>query len=88
MPDNTEQFPRGNTALYMDRAASIRFKLMPDGHIRGVQTQRTDLASAAEWMIYFTNVCAPTISVAHVPKLLIADEKVAQTLKNICINEK
>ena len=72
----------------MRRAEAIKFKLMPDGHIRGVQTQRPDLASAAEWMIYLTNVCAPTISVAHAPNLLIADEKVAQTLKNICINEK
>lgn len=88
MSDYTEQCPRGNTALYMDRAEAIKFKLMPDGNIRGVQTQRPDLASAAEWMIYLTNVCAPTISVAHAPKLLIADEKVAQTLKNICINEK
>lgn len=40
----------------MDRAEAIKFKLMPDGHIRGVQTQRPDLASAAEWMVYFTNV--------------------------------
>lgn len=64
----------------MDRAEAIKFKLMPDGHIRGVQTQRTDLASAAEWMIYFTNVCAPTISVAHVPKLLITDDRIYSAL--------
>lgn len=64
----------------MDRAEAIKFKLMPDGHIRGVQTQRPDLASAAEWMIYFTNVCAPTISVAHVPKLLITDEAILESL--------
>ena len=66
----------------MDRKDSIKFKLMPEGHIRGVQTQRTDLASAAEWMIYFTNVCAPTISVAHVPKLLIADERIYNALRH------
>lgn len=42
MSDYTEQYPRGNTALYMDRADSIKFKLMPDGVIRGVQTQRPD----------------------------------------------
>ena len=53
---------------------------MPEGHIRGVQTQRTDLASAAEWMIYFKNVCAPTISVAHVPKLLITDDRIYSAL--------
>lgn len=64
----------------MDRAEAIKFKLMPDGHIREVQTQRPDLASAAEWMIYFTNVCAPTISVAHVPKLLIVDENLRRAL--------
>lgn len=66
----------------MDRAEAIKFRLMPDGHIRGVQTQRQDLASAAEWMIYFTNVCAPTISVAHAPKLLIADERLYEALHN------
>lgn len=64
----------------MDRAEAIKFKLMPDLHIRGVQTQRPDLASAAEWMIYFTNICAPTISVAHAPKILIADERIYQAL--------
>lgn len=36
----------------MDRAEAIKFKLMPDGHIRRVQTQRPDLAGASEWMIY------------------------------------
>ena len=64
----------------MDRAEAIKFKLMPDGHIRGVQTQRSDLASAAEWMIYLTNVCAPTISVAHAPKLLITDDRIYSAL--------
>lgn len=55
---------------------------MSDGHIRGVQTQRRDMAGASEWMIYFTNVCAPTITVAHAPKLLITDEAIRQTLYN------
>lgn len=64
-----------------NRAESIKFKLMPDLHIRGVQTQRPDLASAAEWMIYLINVCAPTISVAHAPKLLIADERIYTSLQ-------
>ena len=59
----------------MDRAEAIKFKLMPDGHIRGVQTQRPDLASAAEWMIYLTNVCAPTISVDHAATPLIYTER-------------
>lgn len=72
--------PKQTDKDIMDRAEAIKFKLMPDGHIRGVQTQRTDLASAAEWMIYFTNVCAPTISVAHVPKLLIADDRIYSAL--------
>ena len=75
--------PKQTDKDIMDRKDSIKFKLMPDGHIRGVQTQRTDLASAAEWMIYFTNVCAPTISVAHVPKLLITDEAILTTLSNV-----
>lgn len=72
--------PKQTDKDIMDRKDSIKFKLMPDGHIRGVQTQRTDLASAAEWMIYFTNVCAPTISVAHIPKLLIADDRIYSAL--------
>jgi hypothetical protein len=80
MPDDKKQLARGDTSFHMDRAEAIKFKLMPDGHIRGVQTQRPDLASAAEWMIYFTNVCAPTISVAHVPKLLITDEAILESL--------
>ena len=66
----------------MKRAEAIKFKVMPDGHIRGVQTQRKDLASAAEWMIYPTNVCSPTISVAHIPKLLTTDERIYQALFN------
>ena len=74
--------PKQTDKDIMDRKDSIKFKLMPEGHIRGVQTQRTDLASAAEWMIYFTNVCAPTISVAHVPKLLIADERIYNALRH------
>ena len=80
MSDDKKQLTRSDTAFRMDRAEAIKFKLMPDGHIRGVQTQRTDLASAAEWMIYFTNVCAPTISVAHVPKFLIADDRIYSAL--------
>lgn len=63
-----------------NRAESIKFKLMPDGHIRGVQMQRPDKASAAEWMIYPTTACCPTISVAHVPKLLITDLSVFKSL--------
>ena len=72
--------PKQTDKDIMDRKDSIKFKLMPEGHIRGVQTQRTDLASAADWMIYFTNVCAPTISVAHVSKLLIADDRIYSAL--------
>lgn len=82
MSDDKKQLTRGDTAFRKDRAEAIKFKLMPDGHIRGVQTQRPDLASAAEWMIYFTNVCAPTISVAHAPKLLITDEAILDSLNN------
>ena len=74
--------PKQTDKDIMDRKDSIKFKLMPEGHIRGVQTQRTDLASAAEWMIYFTNVCAPTISVTHVSKLLIADERIYNALRH------
>lgn len=55
---------------------------MPGGHIRGVQTQRPDLASAAEWMMYMTDIISPTITVAHAPKLLIADERLLTTLRN------
>ncbi len=73
--------PKQTDKDIMDRAEAIKFKLMPDGHIRGVQTQRPDLASAAEWMIYFTNVCAPTISVAHAPKILITDDRTYRALQ-------
>lgn len=64
----------------MNRAESIKFKLMSDGHIRGVQTHRPDFASAAEWMIYTPTCICPTISAAHAPKILIADGRVLQSL--------
>lgn len=36
----------------MDRAESIKFKLMPDGHIRGFRTNRADLPGVSELQIY------------------------------------
>lgn len=65
----------------MRRAEAIKFKLMPDGHIRGVQTQRSDLASAAEWMIYIPLMICPTISAAHPTKLLIENERLLNALR-------
>ena len=44
--------PKQTDKDIMDRKDSIKFKLIPEGHIRGVQTQRSDLASAAELQIY------------------------------------
>lgn len=64
----------------MDRAASIKFKLMPDGHIRGVQTHRPDLASASESMIYMPDGLSPAITAAHAPKLLMTDERLHAAL--------
>lgn len=36
----------------MDRAESIKFKLMPDGHIRGFQANTPDLRGVSELQIY------------------------------------
>ena len=49
MSDYTEQYPRGNTALYMDRATSIKFKLMPDGVIRAHDSRYG--CGVSEWHI-------------------------------------
>lgn len=34
MSDDKKQLSRGDTAFCMDRKESIKFKLMPEGHIR------------------------------------------------------
>ena len=74
--------PKQTDKKIMDRASSIKFKLIPKGDIRGVQTQRSDLASAAELQIYPPHLCSPTITVAYAPKLLIADERIYNALRH------
>lgn len=57
---------------------------MPDGHIRGVQTHRRDLATASEWCIYPSCGIAPTIKTTggeHL-KLLITDERFQRSIYN------
>ncbi|MCM1077804.1 MAG: hypothetical protein NC411_10650 [Bacteroides sp.] len=65
----------------MKRAESIKFKLMPDGHIRGFRTNRPDLPGVSEMQIYPTHGISPTITVAHEPKILITDEALAFYLR-------
>lgn len=36
----------------MDRAEAIKFKLMPDGHVRAFQSNAADLRGVSEWQIY------------------------------------
>jgi hypothetical protein len=76
MPHTAKQLPRSDTALPMDRAQSIKFKLMPDGHIRGFRTNRKDLPGVSELQIYHIQSISPTLTAAHEPKLLIIDERV------------
>lgn len=64
----------------MDRASSIKFKLMPDGHIRAFQANTPDLRGISEMQIYPPHAVSPTITVAHCPKLLITDEAIRQAL--------
>ena len=55
---------------------------MSEGHIRGFRTNRADLPGVSELMIYPPpHLCSPTITVAHAPKLLIADERIYNTLR-------
>lgn len=67
----------------MDRAEAIKFKLMPDGHIRAFQSNTPDLRGISELQIYPPRICSPTITVAHCPKLLITDEAILTTLSNV-----
>lgn len=56
---------------------------MPDGHIRGVQTHRKDLASASEWYIYSPKGIAPTVRTKggeHM-KAMITDERINKSLQ-------
>lgn len=66
----------------MDRAEAIKFKLMPEGHIRGFRTNRPDLPGVSELMITPPRICSPTITVAHSPKLLITDERIYRALQH------
>lgn len=67
----------------MDRAEAIKFKLMPDGHIRAFQSNTHDLRGISELQIYTPKQCSPTITVAHCPKLLITDESIYRALHNV-----
>lgn len=65
----------------MDRTEATKFKLMPDGHIRAFQSNTPDLRGISELQIYHPHICSPTITVAHCPKLLIADERIYRALQ-------
>lgn len=54
---------------------------MPDGHIRGFRTNRKDLPGVSELQIYHPQGISPTITVAHVTKLLIIDERINQAIQ-------
>lgn len=64
----------------MDRAEAIKFKLMPDGHIRGHDTRKG--TGISEGHITPPYAVCDTITVAHAPKLLIVDERLLATLHN------
>lgn len=64
----------------MDRAEAIKFKLMPDGHIRAFQSNTPDLRGVSELNIHTPLCASPTITAAHVPKLLMTDEAILQSL--------
>ncbi len=66
----------------MDRSEAIKFKLMPEGHIRAFQSNTPDLRGISELQIYLPHLCSPTITVAHCPKLLITDEAILESLNN------
>ena len=82
MSDDKKQLTRSDTALRMDRAEAIKFKLMPDGHIRAFQSNTPDLRGISELQIYPPRICSPTITVAHCPKLLIADEAIYRAIQH------
>lgn len=52
MSDDKKQLTRSDTAFRMDRAEAIKFKLMPDGHIRAFQSNTPDLRGISELQIY------------------------------------
>ena len=75
--------PKPTDKDIMDRKEAIKFKLMPDGHIRAFQSNTPDLRGISELQIYPPHLCSPTITVAHCPKLLITDEAILTALHNI-----
>lgn len=72
--------PKQTDKDIMDRAEAIKFKLMPDGHIRAFQSNTPDLRGISELQIYPPHLCSPTITVAHCPKFLIADDRIYSAL--------
>lgn len=74
--------PKQTDKDIMDRAEAIKFKLMPDGHIRAFQSNTPDLRGISELQIYPPHLCSPTITVAHCPKLLITDERIYNALRH------
>lgn len=75
--------PKQTDKNIMDRAEAIKFKLMPDGHIRAFQSSTPDLRGISELQIYPPHAVSPTITVAHCPKLLMTDEVILTTLSNV-----
>lgn len=72
--------PKQTDKNIMDRAEAIKFKLMPDGHIRAFQSNTPDLRGISELQIYPPHLCSPTITVANCPKLLITDDRIYSAL--------
>jgi hypothetical protein len=64
------------------RQQSIKFKLLPDGHIRAYSTLRSDLPGLSELMIYPPHIVAPTVTTSNHTNILIADEAIYNALSN------
>ena len=54
----------------MYRASQIKFKLLPNGHIRAFQSNTRDKRGVSELQTILPQYVSPTITVAHTPKLI------------------
>lgn len=77
--------PKQTDKNIMDRAEAIKFKLMPDGHIRAFQSNVPDLRGISELQIYPPHICAPTITTCGHIKFLIADERIYTALRHVVL---
>lgn len=53
---------------------------MPDGHIRAFQSDTPDLRGVSELNVHLLKAVSPTLTVNHVPKILIANERLQAVL--------